>query len=92
MAETAGILARAAAVVGVDTGLAHLAVALKRPTIGLYLSTQPALTGLYSDGGSGSRGTINLGGGTRKDIARIEVETVLQHLRQFVVVPVGEAF
>jgi len=96
MADTAGILAHARAVIGVDTGLAHLAVALKRPTIGLYLSTQPALTGLYSghggnsgnSGGGGSGGAINLGGGTRKQIARIEVEAVIQHLRQFIVQPV----
>jgi len=95
MADTAALLARAEAVVGVDTGLAHLAVALQRPTIGLYLSTQPALTGLYSghvgNSGSGSSSAINLGGGTRKNIARIEVETVLQHVRQFVAVSVGEA-
>lgn len=76
MPDTAAVLSRAAAVIGVDTGLAHLAAALKRPTIGLYLSTHPALTGLYSGGGP----VVNLGGGTRDGIARIEVETVLQQL------------
>jgi heptosyltransferase-1 len=34
-------------VFGVDTGLAHLAVALGRPTIGIYCATDPAATGLY---------------------------------------------
>ncbi len=57
--EAAGLLAQASAAVGVDTGLAHLAVALSRPTIGLYLTTAPALTGLY-----GSERVINLGGGS----------------------------
>lgn len=56
--EAASLLAGASAVVGVDTGLAHLAVALGRPTLGLYLTTQPARTGLY-----GGIQTVNLGGG-----------------------------
>ena len=43
-------------VVGVDTGLTHLAVALGRPTIGLYCATDPAATGLF-----GSPGALNLG-------------------------------
>ena len=91
MADTAAILAHAHAVIGVDTGLAHLAVALMRPTIGLYLSTQPALTGLYSghvgNDDSGRSSAINLGGGTRKDIARIEVETVMHHISQLLAPP-----
>ena len=53
------MLSAATAVVGVDTGLAHLAVALGRPTIGLYLTTQPVLTGLH-----GGDLAINLGGGS----------------------------
>ena len=57
----ASLLARARGVVGVDTGLAHLSVALARPTVGLYLTTSPALTGLY-----GSDIAINLGGGNPK--------------------------
>jgi len=40
-------LARAQAVIGVDTGLAHLATALNVPTVTLYGATQPALTGTY---------------------------------------------
>lgn len=47
LAVTAALLQESTAVVGVDTGLAHLAVALNRPTIGLYMSTEPVLTGLY---------------------------------------------
>jgi len=53
----AGLLGEARVVVGVDTGLTHLAVALGRPTIGLYCATDPAATGLY-----GSESLRNLGG------------------------------
>ena len=53
----AALLSRASIVVGVDTGLTHLAVALGRPTIGLYCATDPAATGLY-----GSARAMNLGG------------------------------
>jgi heptosyltransferase-1 len=57
LAEAASLLAHAAAVVGVDTGLTHLAVALGTPTVGLYVATQPGLTGLLGDGRA-----VNLGG------------------------------
>jgi heptosyltransferase-1 len=40
-------LAQAQAVVGVDTGLAHLAAALAIPSVTLYSATQPAWTGTY---------------------------------------------
>lgn len=55
--EAAALLARSRAVVGVDTGLSHLAAALGMPTVGIYTATDPGLTGLYA----GSR-AINLGG------------------------------
>jgi heptosyltransferase-1 len=45
--DIAVVLAQAQAVVGVDTGLAHLAAALAVPSITLYGATQPALTGTY---------------------------------------------
>ncbi|MBL8525349.1 MAG: lipopolysaccharide heptosyltransferase I [Betaproteobacteria bacterium] len=59
LTHAATMLARATAVVGVDTGLAHLAVALQRPTVGVYITTQPGLTGLH-----GNELAVNLGGGT----------------------------
>ena len=65
--EAAAMLSQARGVVGVDTGLAHLSVALARPTVGLYLTTSPALTGLYGSGSAvnyGSDLAINLGGGS----------------------------
>jgi heptosyltransferase-1 len=55
--ETADLLGNAHAVIGVDTGLAHLSAALNVPTVGIYTSTDPKLTGLYE----GARVT-NLGG------------------------------
>lgn len=45
LTQLAGLLANAKAVVGVDTGLAHLAAALSVPGITLYLDTYPGLTG-----------------------------------------------
>ncbi len=55
--EAVAMLGQARAVIGVDTGLSHLAAALGVPTIGIYTATDPGLTGLYA----GSR-AINLGG------------------------------
>lgn len=45
--ELAAVLARARAVVGVDTGLVHLAAALGRPTVALYTDSSPQLTGVW---------------------------------------------
>jgi heptosyltransferase-1 len=55
--EAAGLIGRARAVFGVDTGLTHLSVALGAPTIGIYCATDPAATGLY-----GSERAVNVGG------------------------------
>lgn len=55
--EAAALLGGAQVVIGVDTGLAHLAAALDIPTIGIYTATDPGLTGLYA----GQR-AVNLGG------------------------------
>lgn len=43
LGEIAGLLSRSAAVVSVDTGLAHLGAALDRPTLTLYGPTDPRL-------------------------------------------------
>jgi len=55
--DAASLLAGAHACIGVDTGLTHLAGALKVPTVGIYVSTNPAATGLY-----GCARALNLGG------------------------------
>lgn len=53
----AAILGHARLVVGVDTGLTHLAAALGRPVCALYTATDPGLTGVL-----GTAAYENLGG------------------------------
>jgi heptosyltransferase-1 len=72
VAQLASLIAGARAAVGVDTGLTHLAGALGVRTVGLYVATDPALTGLR-----GCARAVNLGG--RAQVPR--VEDVLQALR-----------
>ncbi len=48
--ELASLLSGARAAVGVDTGLTHLAVALKIPTVAIYTATDPGLTGVLGAG------------------------------------------
>ena len=55
--QLAALMSKSRIVVGVDTGLTHLAVALGLPAIGIYRKTDPAATGLY-----GSVKALNLGG------------------------------
>ena len=55
----AELLEEAHAVIGVDSGLTHLAAALGRPVVALYCSTHPELTGVYA--GQAAR-VRNLGG------------------------------
>lgn len=55
--ELRDLLRDAQAVVGVDTGLTHLAVAVDTPTVAIYTATDPGLTGVH---GAGFH--INLGG------------------------------
>ena len=48
--ELAGLIGRSTLVIGVDTGLVHLAAALSVPTIALYVTTDPGLTGVDGTG------------------------------------------
>ncbi|MBV9995780.1 MAG: lipopolysaccharide heptosyltransferase I [Caulobacteraceae bacterium] len=57
LTEIAGMMAGAAAVAGVDTGLAHLAAAVGAPVVALFLATWPGLNGVMGPGF-----TANLGG------------------------------
>lgn len=47
---TANVIANAALVVGVDTGLLHLAAAYSVPLIAVFLATEPGLTGPVGSG------------------------------------------
>lgn len=58
MAGLAQIFADASIVVGVDTGLVHLAVAAGAPTIAIFGPTDPALTGVVAERSP----AVNLGG------------------------------
>ena len=58
--ELAALIGRATLAVGVDTGLAHLATALRVPTIALYVATDPALTGVLGSGFFRNLGGIGL--------------------------------
>jgi heptosyltransferase-1 len=56
LAELAAQLAAARIVIGVDTGLVHLAAALGRPVLALFSASDPALTGVLA-----STPAVNLG-------------------------------
>jgi lipopolysaccharide heptosyltransferase I len=45
--ELAQVLARAKNVVGLDSGLSHLAAAFGAPAVAIFCGSDPALTGLY---------------------------------------------
>jgi heptosyltransferase-1 len=47
--EIAGALGRSSLAIGVDTGLTHLAAAFGVPTVAVFLSTKPGLTGPRGD-------------------------------------------
>jgi heptosyltransferase-1 len=46
--EMSALLGRSRAVLGVDTGLTHLAAALGVPTVGIYCASDPLRTGLHA--------------------------------------------
>ena len=55
----AATLAGASLVVGLDTGLTHLAAALGRPTVGIYCDYDPQLVGLSGGGATESLGGVD---------------------------------
>lgn len=77
--ELAGCCAGAQLVIGVDTGLTHLAVALARPTIALYCASNPSLTGVYS-GEPPASPAINLGQAGAPPTAATVIDSALQLL------------
>jgi heptosyltransferase I len=67
LGDLPGLFAGARVVVGVDTGLTHMAAALGVPTVGIYRATDPAATGIY-----GCARALNLGGpGMMPDSAQV---------------------
>jgi heptosyltransferase I len=56
--QLAELFASARAVVGLDSGLTHLAGALGAPTVGIYCGSDPALTGLYGAARSRNVGAL----------------------------------
>ena len=56
----AASLAGAQVVIGVDTGLSHLAAALGRPTVAIYCDYDPALVGLAGDAPRASLGGVGV--------------------------------
>src|SRR5260363_144646 len=72
-----GLLNGAVAAVGVDTGLTHIAAALRRPTVELYNFDTSWRTGAYW-----SPRTVHLGGAGHTP-ERAEVEQELAHLEHF---------
>lgn len=75
----ANIIQKSQAVIGVDTGLAHLAVALNKPVIGIYTDTNPVLTGLY--GGIGQ--TFKNSGNQHQ---KVSAQEVLAQLKAFKII------
>jgi heptosyltransferase-1 len=75
LTDLAGLLAGARIVVGVDTGLVHLAAALGRPTLALYCASDPVLTGVL-----GTAPHINLGGPSAPPSAAETVAAALKLL------------
>ncbi len=50
LSELAALTGRASIAIGVDTGLVHLAAALRIPTVALYTATEPERTGVLGTG------------------------------------------
>jgi heptosyltransferase-1 len=74
--RVAALLAGAAFVVGVDTGLSHLAAALGTPLVAIFVGSQPALTGPIGSG------PIAVVGGRLAQPSVNEVMAALEGLRR----------
>lgn len=68
----AAVLARARVVVGLDTGLSHLAAAVGAPTVGIYCDYDPALVGITGDAPCESVGGVGRAPSAAAVIAAIE--------------------
>ncbi len=75
IAKLARLLAGARLVVGVDTGLSHLAAALGRLTFCLFAGSHPELTGVHAGATA-----INLGGAGAPPTAAQVIEAATERL------------
>jgi heptosyltransferase I len=66
--DASALLARAKAVVGLDTGFSHIAAAFGVPTVGIYCDHEPGLVGIMGNGFVASVG----GRGEMPEVARIK--------------------
>jgi heptosyltransferase-1 len=76
--EVAAALSRARVIVGLDTGLTHLAAALGAPTVGIFCDYDPALVGVTGDARCESLG--GAGGGPGADQVCAAIGRVLGEL------------
>ncbi|MEB4593430.1 lipopolysaccharide heptosyltransferase I [Candidatus Thiothrix sp. Deng01] len=68
--DLAAILQGAIGVIGMDTGLMHIAAALDKPGLALYPATEPELTGILGNSNSHNR-LENLSGAETQDAAAV---------------------
>lgn len=70
--QVAAVLARARVVIGLDTGLSHLAAALGAPTLGIYGDYDPRLVGVTGPGRCVSLGGVGAAPGSEAVIAALD--------------------
>ena len=73
----AGTMAAASIVIGLDTGLTHLAAALGRPAVGVYCDYDPALVGLTGDARAGNK-VASVGSATTPPTAGEVIEAAMR--------------
>jgi heptosyltransferase-1 len=69
--DVAAALARARIVIGLDTGLSHLAAALGAPTLGIFCDYDPRLVGITGRGPCASLGGVDAAPGSADVVAAI---------------------
>jgi heptosyltransferase-1 len=72
--QLAAVLAAARVVVGIDTGLTHLAAAVGAPTIGIFCDYDPQLVGISGDATCVSLGSASGGPAAAEVLAALERE------------------
>lgn len=70
--EISVLISGARIVVGVDTGIAHLAAALNVPVVAIFCASDPALTGVYTSGPAANLGNKSAPPSTTEVIAAVE--------------------